>query len=451
MRSSPLLILGLLVTPGLSDTAVVWAQDAAAGTPIERAAIEFVGEMERRDFTAAVARFDSAMSGVMPAGKLEENWDMVEARAGSFQGWSRTTTGEAQGYDYVMVISTFENAVWDIQVVFDSDLRIAALFFKPHVDTDALETAPLPAGLVEQEVSVGEGEWVLPGTVTLPAKGGPFPAVVLVHGSGPNDRDETVGANKPFRDLAWGLAGQGIAVLRYEKRTRQYRERLMANTVGFTVDDETVDDAVAAVERLRHLDAIDPDRIVILGHSLGGMLAPRIGAREPGIAGLVIMAGATRPLQDLIVDQVHYLAELDSTVSGSERARLEQIEQEVARLLVLTDADSLSTEHILGANPSYWLDLAKYDPVPVAMELSVPMLILHAGRDYQVTEADFIRWQEALAGDPRVTFKVYPSLNHLFIAGEGPSQPSEYTVPGHVAQEVIDDIAAWVAALPPTR
>jgi dienelactone hydrolase len=444
-------MFGLLVSHGLCEVAPVRAQNATARTPLERAAIEFVGEMERRDFTAAVARFDSAMSGVMPAGKLEETWDMVEGQAGSFQGWSRTTTGEAQGYDYVLVISTFENAVLDIQVVFDSDLRIAGLFFKPHVDDDALKAAPLPAGLVEQEVSVGEGEWILPGTVTLPANGGPFPAVVLVHGSGPNDRDETVGANKPFRDLAWGLAGQGIAVLRYEKRTRQYREQLMANTVGFTVDDETVDDAVAAVERLRHLDGIDPGRIVILGHSLGGMLAPRIGAREPGVAGLVVMAGATRPLQDLIVDQVHYLAELDSTVSGSERARLEQIEQEVARLLVLTDADSLSTEHILGANPSYWLDLAKYDPVPVAMELSVPMLILHAGRDYQVTEADFIRWQEALAGDPRVTFKVYPSLNHLFIAGEGPSQPSEYTVPGHVAQEVIDDIAAWVAALPPTR
>ena len=451
MRSSPLLIFGLLVTPGLGDTALVWAQDAAPSTPLERAAIEFVGQMERRDFTAAVARFDSTMSAVMPAAKLEETWDAVEGQVGSFQGWSRTTTGEAQGYDYVLVTATFDNTVLDIRVVFDDDLRIAGLFFEPHVDADALEAAPLPAGLTEQEISVGEGEWILPGTVTLPANGGPFPAVVLVHGSGPNDRDETVGANKPFRDLAWGLAGQGIAVLRYEKRTRQYRERLMANTVGFTVDDETVDDAVAAVERLRHLDGIDPDRIVILGHSLGGMLAPRIGAREPGIAGLVVMAGATRPLQDLIVDQVHYLAELDSTVSGSERARLEQIEQEVARLLALTDADSLSTEHILGANPSYWLDLAKYDPVPVAMELSVPMLILHAGRDYQVTEADFIRWQEALAGDPRVTFKVYPSLNHLFIAGEGPSQPSEYTVPGHVAQEVIDDIAAWVAALPPTR
>ncbi len=451
MRSSPLLILGLLVAPGLGDTALAWAQDAAPGTPLERAAIEFVGQMERRDFTAAVSRFDSTMSVVMPAAKLEETWDLVEGQVGPFQSWSRTITGETQGYDYVLVTTTFENAVLDIRVVFDSDRRIAGLFFQPHQNTDEVEAASLPAGLVEQEISLGEGEWVLPGTVTVPVNGGPLPAVVLVHGSGPNDRDETVGANKPFRDLAWGLAGQGIAVLRYEKRTRQYRERLTANTVGFTVDEETVDDAVAAVERLRRLDGIDPGRIVILGHSLGGMLAPRIGGREPGVAGLVIMAGPTRPFQDLIVDQVHYLAELDSTVSGSERARLEQIEQEAARLLVLTDADSLSTERILGAHPSYWLHLAQYEPVPVAMELSVPMLILHAGRDYQVTDADFVRWQEAFAGDPRVTFKIYPSLNHLFITGEGPSQPSEYSVPGHVATEVIDDIAAWVTALPPTR
>jgi hypothetical protein len=445
-----LLILGLLVTPGLGDSALVWAQDAP-GTPIERAAIEFVDQMERRDFTAAVSRFDSTMSAVMPAAKLEETWDMVEGQVGPFQRWSRTTTGKAQGYDYVLVTTTFENAVLDIRVVFDGDRRIAGLRFLPHQDTAKVEAAQLPVGLVEQEISLGEGEWVLPGTVTLPAEGGPFPAVVLVHGSGPNDRDETVGANKPFRDLAWGLAGQGIAVLRYEKRTRQYRERLMANTVGFTVDDETVDDAVAAVERLRHLDGIDPGRIVILGHSLGGMMAPRIGGREPRVAGLVIMAGPTRPFQDLIVDQVRYLAELDSTVSGSERARLEQIEQEAARLVALTDADSLSTERILGAHPSYWLHLAQYDPVPVAVELSMPMLILHAGRDYQVTDADFVRWQESFAGDPRVTFKIYPSLNHLFIAGEGPSQPSEYLVPGHVAQEVIDDIAAWVTALPTTR
>ena len=139
MRSSLLLVLGLLVTPGLSDTALVWAQDAAAGTPLERAAIEFVGQMGRRDFTAAVSRFDPTMSAFMPAAELEKTWDTVEVQFGSFQGWSQTTTGEIQGYDYVLVTSTFENAVLDIRVVFDDDSRIAGLLFQPHVDPDALE------------------------------------------------------------------------------------------------------------------------------------------------------------------------------------------------------------------------------------------------------------------------------------------------------------------------
>src|SRR5437868_1779970 len=99
-----------------------------------------------------------------------------------------------------------------------------------------------PDSFKEREVTVGEGEWKLPGTLTVPNGSGPFPAIVLVHGSGPNDRDETVGAIKVFKDLAEGLASRGIAVLRYEKRTKQYAGR-MAGLPKMTVAEETVDDA----------------------------------------------------------------------------------------------------------------------------------------------------------------------------------------------------------------
>src|SRR2546425_10392277 len=104
-----------------------------------------------------------------------------------------------------------------------------------------------PDAFRESEVTVGADQWKLPGTLTVPTGSGPFTGIVLVHGSGPNDRDETIAATKVFKDLAEGLASRGVAVLRYEKRTRQYGARV-ASMQGLTVDDETVTDAARALE-----------------------------------------------------------------------------------------------------------------------------------------------------------------------------------------------------------
>jgi hypothetical protein len=118
----------------------------------------------------------------------------------------------------------------------------------------------VPSSFHEKNVTVGAGtEWALPATLTLPVGNGPFPAIVLVHGSGPNDRDETQGPNRPFQDLAWGLASQGIAVLRYDKRSRVHPGKLTA-LANLTVKDETIDDALAAVALLRETPEIDPKR-----------------------------------------------------------------------------------------------------------------------------------------------------------------------------------------------
>ena len=151
----------------------------------------------------------------------------------------------------------------------------------------------------------------MPATLTIPNGTGPFPAVVLVHGSGPNDRDETYGPNKPFKDIAWGLASVGIVVLRYEKRTKQYPQESAA-IQNFTVQDETIYDALAAVELLNNSSIVDHSKIFVLGHSLGGMLAPRIALQESQIAGLIILAGATRHLEDLMLEQTRYLANLSA-------------------------------------------------------------------------------------------------------------------------------------------
>lgn len=300
----------------------------------------------------------------------------------------------------------------------------------------------------EHEVFLGAAPTALAGTLTLPAGGGPYPGVVLVHGSGPHDRDESIGPNRPFRDLAAGLAARGIGVLRYEKRTRTY-PMSYANR-AFTVDDETVDDALAAVELLRATRQIDPRRIVIVGHSLGGMLAPRMAERDSTLAGIVLLAGATNEsLLEMVERQMRHLRTLPGADTAALDRQTELLAPLMARIRALTPADSASTELLLGAPAAYWLDLHAYDPLATAARLSVPMLVLHGARDYQVSSAGFDAWREALAGRANVSFRLYPGLNHLFIAGEGPGGPSEYAVPGHVSDAVIGDIAEWIATLTP--
>jgi hypothetical protein len=271
--------------------------------------------------------------------------------------------------------------------------------------------------------------------------------LVLVHGSGPTDRDETVGALKPFRDLAWGLASQGIAVLRYDKRTYAYPEQLAALQDEITVQEETIDDALAAVALMRTLEEVDGERVYLLGHSLGATLVPRIGAQDPNIHGFVVLAGAARPLEDLYLEQVTYIFGLDDQITDEEQANLEIIEAQVARVKSPDlSASTPASDLPMGVPARYWLDLRDYAPADAARSLEMPLLILQGGRDYQVTQEDFDLWKAALSDREDVEFGYYPDLNHCFVGGEGMATPEEYNTPGSVAAEVIEDIAAWIQA-----
>ncbi|MBD2039613.1 alpha/beta hydrolase family protein [Microcoleus sp. FACHB-672] len=173
-----------------------------------------------------------------------------------------------------------------------------------------------------------------------------------MHGSGPNDRDKSVGPNKPFRDLAWGLASRGIAVLRYEKRTKVYSNQFIGR---FTVSEETTDDALAAVSSLRQIEQIDAQKIYILGHSLGRMLIPKIGEADANIAGFIVMAGLTRFLEDTVLDQVNYIAALDSVVSPEKQAQIDTLTPQVSRVKdPQLSSEVPATELLFGIPASYW-------------------------------------------------------------------------------------------------
>jgi hypothetical protein len=418
--------------------------DAARADRLTAAAFDFIELLASGRFDEAYQAFDDTMKQALPPEALQETWASVERQVGSYVEPIAVREEASGGFVAIVVQVAFADAPLDVRVVFDGEDSIAGLFFQPA--QTAYENPPYsnPDAFTERKLTVVHGSWELPATLTLPTGPGPFPGLVLVHGSGPQDRDETIGPNKPFRDLAEGLATAGIAVLRYEKRTLHYAGEA-ASFSPMTVQEETIDDALAAVATLRDIPEVPAEAVFLLGHSLGGTLAPRIGLSDPSIAGFVILAGAARPLEDLILEQTRYLHALEEQAGADEEAALAELEEQVARvkdpaLSEATPASSLP----LGIPAAYWLDLRGYDPPSAAHQLARPLLVLQGERDYQVTDADFALWQEALSSAPQAELHLYPELNHLFVSGEGPSRPLEYLRPGHVDAEVIEDIARFI-------
>ncbi len=356
----------------------------------------------RRDFTALSARFSPQVrAAITPEMFAAQVVPLLESFGALRSGRPQPRYLQAQGNDVFIFPAEFENNRANIVVAVNPEGQIAGLVYQP----------PDPEAPKAGELVVATGNIRLPATLTLPEGPGPFPVIVLVHGSGPHDRDETIAANAPFRDLAEGLSKRGVGTLRYVKRTRQSPQSPVA-----TVEQEVIEDALSALALARQQGRVDARRVFLLGHSLGGYLAPRIAVRDPAAAGVIILAGSVRPIDVLAREQVKYLGAPPETVD----------------------------KIMAGVPASYWEDLKGYDPVAAALRVSAPVLILQGERDYQVTMEDFGLWKKGLEGRTNTAFKSYPKLNHLFLEGEGKSLPAEYGKPGRIPDYVFDDIAAFV-------
>ncbi|WNS45534.1 alpha/beta fold hydrolase [Paenibacillus sp. MMS20-IR301] len=385
--------------------------------------------------------------------KLQQGWESMTSAYGKYVDQHSLTSSREQGQHLLAVTAAFEQGEMNTTITVDGSGKIQGLRFAPGAASAAAPDLALPEGVTEEEVTVGAGTaHPLKGILTLPAKSAkPLPSVILVHGSGSSDLNEAAYAYKPFRDIAYGLAGQGIAVLRYNKRVYSYPQQFTgAAAAGVTVKEETIEDAIAAAALLKQDPRLNAAQVYLAGHSLGGMLGPRIDAEGGGFAGLILLAGSPRSLWEIIYDQnMMLLGKLADTAPGkAEAAAVVNAELAKAQALSsLTDEQAKAAASVFGASAYYLKEMDQHSAANLGRKLAKPVLVLQGSDDFQIfADKDYPLWKDVLKGNSSAEFKLYPGLNHFFVNydGEASGTAEEYKVPGLVDAQVIKDMGQWI-------
>lgn len=304
--------------------------------------------------------------------------------------------------------------------------------------------------MITQNIILGEGtKYPLKGMLTLPDDlSSPVPAVVFVHGSGSSNMDEKVYKLTPFKDLAEGLANKGIASFRYDKRSFSYPFKMMKDGT-ITMREETIQDAVLAADLLKNHPSIAPEKVFIIGHSMGGMLAPRIDAEGGDFRGLILLAGSPRKLEEIMLYQTREMIPLSGRLTRFIlEKQLKTLEETFRGLYDLSDEEAKAKKMGGGTTLYYFKEMGNH-PVEAYLEmLTKPILVMQGGKDFQVkADVDFAMYKELLADHPDATFRLYENLNHCFVPsvhGRIDKAKQEYSVEQHIGDEVISDIAEWI-------
>jgi len=403
----------------------------------------FFDTMDKGKFEEAHGFFDESVKGKISADELKLFWLRLGNSLGTYDsvdGAQNKTQGE---YFQVTLDCVFTKGSQGFTFIFNKSEKLVG-FFVAQTKAEAVYVAPAYADsnlYNEKEVQVKFAGGQMAGMLTTPKGVSKFPIVVLVHGSGPSDMDETVGSNKPFKDLSAGLAAKGIASIRYVKRSMVY-----PNSFGkiFTVKEEVLDDAMAAIALARNVPGADQTQIFLMGHSLGGMLAPRIGALAPDLAGIILAAAPARKLSDIIIEQNKYLYMISGDTTASMKKQFEESINQISRSKLLKLGDIAPDSIILSAPASYWVDLNNYDQVASAKKFTKKILVIQGEHDFQVSIQDFNIWRAALAANKNVSFKLYPDLNHLLSSQKEKGNSLQYRTPANVSAKLIEDIAVWI-------
>lgn len=403
---------------------------------------QFFEFLDKGEFETAHSFFDESVKEKILPEELKLFWTRMDLMLGSFESVEGAQNRAAGDFYLVTLNCKFSKGSQAFQFTFNKAEKLVGFFIVPNSNAAEYRNPPYADSTLytEQPVTLKSPGHELAGMVVTPKNGKNFPVVVLVHGSGPSDMDETIGPNKPFKDLAFGLAAKGIATFRYVKRTKVYPYEFRK---AFTVKEEVTDDAVAAIAFAKTIPGADPASVYVLGHSLGGMMAPKL-ATLAAVKGIILAAAPATKLTDVLVEQYKAAVQAMNDTTGRAREELAKALKELERTRITRLGDIKPDSVILGLPASYWQDLNRYDQVATAKSLKSRILVLQGEMDFQVPADHAGSWKAALSGRKNAAFKVYPKLNHLLMEVESRGNEAQYREPQNIAPYVIDDLAAWI-------
>ena len=384
---------------------------------------ELSEQMANGEFSDCAARFSDEMKASLNEASLKSAWEQVVSAAGDYVGIYDVSENEKNGS--VTVVTTLEYTKIGVTVtfVFDEENAVAGLWLNYRT----LSAASEGEAFTETEIQIGE--YQLDGILTLPVNVENPPVAILIQGSGQSDFDETAGMLKPFRDLAHGLAESGIASIRFNKRFYQRLE--LADELEVTIRTEVLEDVSAAIEFAQNRSDLNGESLFLIGHSLGGMLAPVIAEENAAVRGIVSLAGSPRRLEDIICSQYEYQLRQRGLSEEEIKEKAVSVRREAERVKTLSDGEDSEYFNVSGV---YWRSLNEVDTAGAALSLEIPMLFLQGDADVQVyADIDFTAWQELLAGKEKCRFRLYEGLGHFFANEEG-----------EVDRAVIEEIAGFI-------
>ena len=359
---------------------------------------EFLLCINETDYYCAHEKFEKNLADKLSIDELKSIWESILVYSGKLNSYRFNCSESFNNNEFQIDYFTceFELKTIDLKIVLNKNEKIAGFFLVPihqcNIEKSNYTAAPYHNQKLyrESDIEIKNDTLLLKASLCLPITNKTHSICIFIHGSGAYDRDETIGENKPFKDIAHGLASNAIASIRFDKRTFSYKELPSEMTIKeeVTNDVESIIKYILEDKQLKELD------MYLIGHSLGGMLAPKIASENKTIKGCILMAANARRLDHLLIPQMEYLAKLDGQVDIDEQNQLKRARKQLNYLNDSLSLNAPSNKLPLNLPASYWMSLKEYNQTETVQNLQIPILFLQGKRDYQVTMDDYRLWKK---------------------------------------------------------